>query len=120
MKKITSGLLAFALTVLVGCAGTSTPAGVGVWNIEMNTPLGAMPATLTMNEDGSGSMAADGMGSAPVSGITYDGNSVAFSAAIDAQGQSINLDFTGTVDGDSLSGEFGSDFGAFGVTGTRQ
>ena len=119
MKKLTSGLLALALTVLVGCAA-STPAGVGVWSIEMNTPLGAMPATLTMNEDGSGSMEADGMGGAPLSGITFDGNSVAFSADIDAQGQSITLDFSGTVEGDSLSGEFGSDFGAFGVTGTRQ
>ena len=119
MKKLTSGLLALALTVLVGCAA-STPAGVGVWSIEMNTPLGAMPATLTINEDGSGSMAADGMGSAPLSGIAFDGNSVAFSASIDAQGQSITLDFTGAVSGDSISGEFGSDFGAFGVTGTRQ
>jgi len=119
MKKITSGLLAFALVVLVGCAA-STPAGVGVWSIEMNTPLGAMPATLTLNEDGSGAMEADGMGGAPIDGVMYDGNSIAFSAAIDAQGQSITLDFSGTVAGDSLNGEFGSDFGAFGVTGTRQ
>lgn len=119
MKKLTSGLLALALTVLVGCAA-STPPGVGVWAVEMNTPLGALPATLTMNEDGSGSMEAQGMGGAPLSGITYDGNSVAFEAEIDAQGQTLVLEFTGTIDGDSLNGEFGSDFGAFGVTGTRQ
>ena len=37
-----------------------------------------------------------------------------------AQGQSLTLNFNGTVDGDALTGEFGSDFGAFGVTGTRQ
>jgi len=118
MKKMTSGLLIMAFAVLAGCAA-STPPAVGVWAVEMNTPLGAMPATLTINEDGTGSMSADGMGSSPISGITFEGNMVAFDAEIDAQGQSIVLEFSGNVEGDSLTGEFGSDFGAFGVTGSR-
>ena len=118
MKKLLSGWM-LTLAVLVGCAA-GTPPGVGVWSVEMNTPLGALPATMTLNADGSGVMAADGMGEAPISGVTYDGNGIAFTAEIDAQGQSLVLEFTGTVDGDSLSGEFGSDFGAFGVTGSRQ
>jgi hypothetical protein len=50
----------------------------------------------------------------------FDGNAITFDAAIDAQGQSLVLEFSGTVDGDSLEGEFGSDFGAFGVSGSRQ
>ena len=104
--------------VLAGCAA-SVPPAVGVWSIEMNTPLGAMPATLTIAEDGTGNMSGD-MGQQNISGIMFDGNAINFSTAIDAQGQSITLTFAGTVDGDSLSGEFGSDFGAFGVTGTRQ
>jgi len=119
MKKLISGLLVVSVVFLVGCAAGTNPA-VGAWNIEMNTPLGAMPAVLTINADGSGSMSADGLGSAPLSGIMVDGNAVTFEASVDAQGQSLVLDFTGTVDGDSLAGEFGSDFGAFGVTGTRQ
>ena len=119
MKTFTSGLLAMALALLVGCAA-STPPAVGVWAVEMNTPLGALPATLTINEDGTGTMAADGMGSAPISGINFDGNALAFDAEIDAQGQTIVLEFSGSVEGDSMSGEFGSDFGAFGVTGTRR
>ena len=119
MKKIVSGLLVASLAILVGCAAATNPA-VGAWDISMNTPLGAMPAVLTINADGSGSMAADGLGEAPLSGIMVDGNAVNFSAEVDAQGQSLVLEFSGTVDGDSLAGEFGSDFGAFGVTGTRQ
>jgi hypothetical protein len=43
-----------------------------------------------------------------------------FSAEVDAQGQMLVLEFSGTVEGDSVNGEFGSDFGAFGVTGSRQ
>jgi hypothetical protein len=86
----------------------------------MNTPLGALPATLTLNEDGSGTMAADALGEAPIDGITYDGNMVIFTAEVDAQGQTLVLEFSGTVEGDSIEGEFDSDFGAFGVSGTRQ
>jgi hypothetical protein len=118
MKKLFSGWLAVSLLVLVGCAA-STPPGVGVWNVEMNTPLGALPATLTLNADGSGMMGSDQLGEAPIEGVMYDGNSISFTAEVDAQGQTLVLDFSGTVEGDSVSGEFGSDFGAFAVTGSR-
>ncbi len=119
MKKLLSGLLVLSLATLVGCAAGTNPA-VGAWNIEMNTPLGAMPAVLTINADGTGSMAADGLGEAPLAGIMVEGNAVNFDAEVDAQGQTLVLEFKGTIEGDSLTGEFGSDFGAFGVTGTRQ
>lgn len=120
MKKLIGGWLVLSLVILVGCAAGGPAPGVGVWGVEMNTPLGALPATLTLNADGSGSMSAEGLGDAPISGITYDGNTVGFAAEIDAQGQTLVLEFTGAVDGDSLAGEFGSDFGAFEVTGSRQ
>ena len=119
MKKLLSGLMVLSLTILVGCAASAPPA-VGVWGVEMNTPLGALPAVLTINADGSGNMSAEGLGEAPISGITFDGNGVNFQAEVDAQGQTLVLEFSGAVDGDSLEGEFGSDFGAFGVSGSRQ
>ena len=120
MKKILSGLMVLSLSLLVGCAAGGPPPGVGVWGVEMVTPLGNLPATLTLNADGSGGLSADGLGDAPISGVMYDGNSVSFSAEIDAQGQTLVLDFTGMVEGDSIDGEFGSDFGAMAVTATRQ
>lgn len=120
MKKLISGLLVLSLSVLVGCAAGGPPPGVGVWGVEMNTPLGALAATLTLNEDGTGMMAADGLGEAPLSGIMYEDNMVTFEAEVDAQGQTLVLEFSGTVDGDSIDGEFGSDFGAFAASGTRQ
>jgi len=118
MKKLLGGSLMAMVLVLAGCAA-SVPPAVGVWDIEMNTPLGAMPAVLTISEDGTGVMSGD-LGEQSISGIMFDGNAINFTAALEAQGQSINLTFDGAVDGDSLNGEFGSDFGAFGVTGTRQ
>ncbi|MFK7864849.1 MAG: hypothetical protein AB8B95_11560 [Pseudohongiellaceae bacterium] len=119
MKKLVSGLVALSLAVLVGCAA-SVPPAVGVWSVEMNTPLGALPATLTVNADGTGMMVADGLGEAPIEGITFDGNTMNFEAEVDAQGQTLVLEFNGTVEGDAVNGAFGSDFGDFGVSGTRQ
>ncbi len=119
MKKLLGGALVAMVLVLVGCAAAVNPA-VGAWNITMITPLGAMPVVLTLAADGTGSMASDGLGNAPITGITFDGPAVNFSTSIDAQGQQLTLIFTGTVEGDAINGEFGSDFGAFAVTGTRQ
>ncbi|MCY4265764.1 MAG: hypothetical protein OXE78_13050 [Gammaproteobacteria bacterium] len=119
MKKIIGGWLVLSLVLLVGCA-SSTPPGVGVWDVELNTPLGTLPATLTLNEDGSGMMGSDQLGEAPFDGATFDGNDIVFSVEVDAQGQTLMLDFTGSVQGDSVNGQFGSDFGDFSVSGTRQ
>lgn len=119
MKNILIGSLVALVLGLSSCASAPPPA-VGAWDISMNTPVGQMPALLTIAEDGTGSMSADGLGEAPITGIMMEGNSVSFSTDIDAQGQLLTLTFDGTVEGDALTGEFGSDFGAFGVTGTRQ
>ena len=53
MKKILNGWFAVALLVLVGCA--ASPPVVGVWNVEMNTPLG-----LARNLDSNGRYRYDG------------------------------------------------------------
>ncbi|MBL4819860.1 MAG: hypothetical protein JKY98_02560 [Gammaproteobacteria bacterium] len=119
MKNLIGGSLMALMLVLASCASTSNPA-VGAWDISLITPLGAMDAVLTIEADGTGLMATDALGEAELSGIMVDGNNVTFTADIDAQGQQLSLAFTGMVDGDSISGEFGSDFGAFEVTGTRQ
>jgi len=117
MKKPASAWLLVTSLFLVSCG--QNPA-VGDWDIEMNTPIGAQAAVLTINADGTGIMSADGLGEAAIDGITFEENALSFNADIDAQGQALSLSFTGTVEGDVLAGEFGSDFGAFGVTGARQ
>ncbi len=119
MNRITGGSLFLALIFLAGCASGPPPA-VGMWGVDMNTPLGVIPVTLTLNEDGTGSMSSAPLGEAPVSDVMYDGQNVTFTAEIDAQGQTVVLDFSGAVDGDALEGSFGSDFGDIAVSGTRQ
>jgi hypothetical protein len=116
---VSSSMVAAAILFLTACASTSAPPAVGAWDVNINTPVGAQAGVWTLNADGTGIMGSD-QGDQAIDGITYDGNSVVFSVDIDAGGQSMSLSFDGMAMGDTISGEFSSDFGAFDVTGTRR
>jgi len=95
----------------------------GTWNVTMNTPMGSQPATLELAEDGgtlTGSMSSAAMG-APMelSDGTVDGDTLAWKAAM-TQPMPMTLEFSATVDGDSISGnvKLGS-FGDASFEGTR-
>lgn len=113
--------MGFAVALLLSaCAGTSAPHPlVGAWEITIETPIGAMNANLNVNEDMSGALSSQDLGSAPLTGVTVNGDAVNFSTVVDAQGQSLTLVFAGTVTGDLMSGSFNTDFGAIPVSGRR-
>jgi len=119
MKNLIGGSLMALVLVLAGCASAPNPA-IGAWDVNLTTPAGALNAVLVIADDGTGNMSMEGLGEAPLSDIMVDGNAVSFSANIDAQGQELSLTFNGTVEGDALTGEIGSPFGAMAVSGTRQ
>ncbi len=75
MKKLLSGWLVLSSVILASCA-PSIPPAVGIWDVEMTIPqLGALPAMMVINQDGSGSMSLGPLGEAPIEGIGFDGNS---------------------------------------------
>jgi hypothetical protein len=87
----------------------------GKWEITMNTPMGAQPATLELEENDStltGTMtAAAAPGPLEVTDGTVDGDNLTWKAAL-TQPMPINLEFSATVDGDKISGT--AKLGAFG------
>lgn len=86
----------------------------GTWNVKLQTPMGENLATLKLaNSDGSlsGSVDAAGQGSADISG-TLDGESIQFKGTLESQMGPIELDFSGTVDGDEMTGKV--ELGTFG------
>ena len=93
----------------------------GKWEIVINSPLGAQKATLDLATDGTtltGTQQA-AQGSGPLENGKVDGNTVAWSAKISSP-MPLTLDFTGTVDGDKLSGSVkAGSFGSFPFTGNR-
>ncbi len=85
----------------------------GNWQLTIDSPMGARPASLSVREaagDLEGSLTT-GMGAAAVTGRA-DGGSVQFNASLSLPMGEMPLAFTGTVDGDRASGRV--QFGAMG------
>jgi len=93
----------------------------GKWEITINSPMGAQKATLDLATSGNtltGTQVA-AQGSGPLENGKVDGNNLTWSAKISSP-MPMTLDFTGTVDGDKLSGSVkAGSFGSFPFTGNR-
>ena len=93
----------------------------GVWNVTMDSPMGAQQVTLTLSTDGgslSGKLGGP-QGEMEFKDGTVDGNNLAWTINID-QPMPMAIETTATIDGDNLTGE--SKLGSFGtakLTGTR-
>lgn len=85
----------------------------GNWNLTMQSPMGARDVTAELTSSGNtiGGNFTGAQGAAPVAG-TIDGNAVSFAATVQGPMGQMELKFSGTLDGDSMSGTVA--FGAFG------
>ena len=124
MKKIRNILLAPLLAALGILASTAAFADVsGTWVMTVETTAGSGTPTFTLVQKGdqvTGSYKGQ-LGEAPVTG-TVKGNSITLTYKISAQGQDLDVVYTGTLDGDKITdgkvklGSFGD--GTF--TGKKQ
>ena len=90
----------------------------GVWDVNL---MDEMTATLTLFQDPDGSLSGTfsfDMGEGEVSG-SVSGNSLSMTIAISAGGQSMDARFTGTVEGNTASGDGTSPMGDFTWTARR-
>ena len=86
----------------------------GRWEMTINTDQGALPGTLTLQQDGealSGSLISD-QGTIEFDGGTVSENKLEWVVEVDAGGQFIEIAMSGVVDGDMISGTM--DFGGYG------
>ncbi|HEV2351224.1 MAG TPA: hypothetical protein VG028_15405 [Terriglobia bacterium] len=77
----------------------------GTWQMSVETPRGSMDQTLTLEQDG-GSLKgtlSGRRGDAPVEG-KVDGNKVSFNVKRETPNGTFTLEYSGTVDGDSMTG----------------
>jgi hypothetical protein len=105
-------LLAFLLTcgVLLICASSAMaadePAKVaGTWEMSSQGPNGPMTQTLTIQQDGStikGTLTGR-RGEAPFEG-TVTGNKISFTIKRDTPNGTFTIEYSATVDGDSMKG----------------
>ena len=127
--------LAAVASIAAGCMTTPTqqsapppPAAAkvtdvtGTWELNVESPMGsrASDAIFTQTGETLGGKMVSSRGEVPLTG-TVDGDTVKFGINVNVQGQSLQIDYSGTVTGDTMSGTvvFGS-FGDGKWTGKRK
>jgi imidazolonepropionase-like amidohydrolase len=105
-----------------GSMPSATPSLTGHWTLTYTTGQGAETATadLTQGADGaiSGSLAG-AQGTAKVTTGSITGNRFTFSAIVPHEGNPLNVVFTGTIDGNTLTGTLTAGDFSTGFTATR-
>lgn len=85
----------------------------GSWNVTLNTPMGARPASLKLKTEGDvlGGTMESPQGAMEIEDGKIDGDRLSWVANM-TQPMPMKLEFTATLDGDKISGEV--DLGTFG------
>ena len=112
MKKLfrLEVILAVMLVVSVVAAPAATAADTanvnGEWNLTVETPQGTGTPSVIFKQDGENLTGTykGRFGESSLKG-TIKGNDIKFSTTISPQGQDIVIDYTGTVDGDTMKGK---------------
>lgn len=117
MKKIKALMLVGMAVVLAACASAPPkPKGPdlnGNWVLTTESPMGAQDTDMVVKQEGSqltGTISSQ-MGTVDYKG-TITGNDVAFGFSFEAQGMSLQIDYKGVVEGDTMQGT--AKFGEFG------
>lgn len=116
-------LIAMSLMSLptMGASRQSTDV-TGTWKITVETQAGSGSPTVVLKQDGenlTGTYKGQ-FGEAPLTG-TIKGNAIKFSFKVNAQGQDLQIDYAGTVDGKSMKGTVKlGDFGDGTFTATKE
>ena len=106
--------MVLTLAVLASVVVAAQTDVTGSWDMTINTDQGALPGTLTLQQDGealSGSLISD-QGTIEFDGGTVSENKLEWVVEIDAGGQFIEIAMSGVVDGDMMTGTM--DFGGYG------
>ena len=110
--------------LFVGCAslgggGAKNPF-VGTWDLTVVSGLGTFSQQLVVNDDLTGVVSTEALGYALIiENVAVEGNTVSFDTVFEIQGEELPAEFSGTIDGDSISGQYVTDLGNGSVTGTR-
>jgi hypothetical protein len=127
MNKMKSVMLVGMAVLLAACATTPpAPKGpdlTGNWVLTTESPMGSLDTDMVVKQTGdqiSGTIAAQ-TGTVAYKGTITGGKDVAFGFAFDAQGMSLQIDYKGVVEGDTMKGtaKFG-DFGEGNFTAKRK
>lgn len=104
---------------------------LGTWATEAKTDFGTFKSNWTVAEEDAAytvdvvdAPIEGGPGGPPpestISDVKVEGNTLSFTRSLKMDQGPMNLTYSVTVDGDTMTGEANSDFGPIPITGTRQ
>jgi hypothetical protein len=102
-------------------AGASN-AAAGTWNITIEAPGQPLPLTLILSQSGStvtGSMQSPTLGNSQIKNGNYSAGTLSFDAAVTFGGQSLELNVSGKINGNQVSGSVTTPMGAVPFSGTK-
>ena len=126
-----AALVAGASLMAAPALAQSSPV-VGTWATAVESDFGKFEATMTVAQAAGGytvDIKDAPMPGAPadappmpsvISDVVVDGAKFTFKRKLTTPQGEMNLAYTGSVEGDSLNGEVGSDFGSMKLAGTRK
>lgn len=128
IKKFGLAALAASVALVSAPAMAQDSAVVGTWNTAIEIPGGqTIESAWTFAEGGDGYTlemedGSEGPGAdmeSTTSDIIIEGDSFSFKQAVTTPQGAMEISISGTVEGDALTAEANTDFGAMPITGTR-
>ncbi len=115
-------VLAGVIAGMFGCgaelAGKPANAFVGTWELTSESPRGTRTSTLVINEDLTGTYGSRDR-EFPVQDLTVEGDQVSFKVPMTFREREFILEFKGTVEGDTFTGQRSTPRGSREVTGKK-
>jgi hypothetical protein len=127
MNKMKSLMLVGMAVVLAACAATPPkPKGPdlsGNWVLTTESPMGSQDSDMVVKQAGeqlTGTISSQ-MGTVEYKGTLTGGKDIVFGSPVEAQGMSLQIDYKGVVEGETMKGtaKFG-DFGEGAFTAKRK
>ena len=117
MRKI---FLLVTIMTITACATVSRHPVAGTWDVTITSPRGENTGVVTLTEDMTGTLTGTRGRVTELTDIIYEDGQLTFSMVFETQQRPLNLTFTGTIDGDSLTGIVKTPFAENQTTGTRR
>jgi hypothetical protein len=128
MKKTKSRILigaCFALFVLSGISLMFAQEAkykdiLGTWDVETEDSQYAFEFIFSMEKDNLKGVFIGTSGETDMEKLSYEDNKLTFTVNVEAGGQSMAIDFSATIEGDSLDGMLSLEFGEANISGKKR
>ena len=110
------------LACVLACGGAFAEEFAGEWTLTLDTPRGVRHPTLAISKDGNeySGVYTGRMGPLNIEAIETDGNAFSFPLQITIPIGTIDVHYSGTVEGNAMTGVVSNPRGEVPFTGTRE